>query len=263
MADDDTSQRESLDLTIDEGPVEAYDGTIPDHVAIIMDGNGRWASRRDMPRIRGHRAGASSVRAVVEACRYLQMEVLTLYAFSTENWSRPDDEVTGLMTLFDVYIERERERLLENDIRLQVIGDRSGLPDTLLEAIEELEAASAGGDEMTLQVAVNYGGREEIVRAARAIGEDVEAGELEPDAIDESTVESRLYTAGRPDPDLVVRTSGEMRFSNFLLWQIAYSELFVNETLWPDFDEYELVEALRAFDARERRFGKTGEQVDD
>ncbi len=258
----DDSTDPSLDLTIDERPVASYDGGVPGHIAIIMDGNGRWASRQDMPRIRGHRAGASSVRAVVEACRYLQMDVLTLYAFSTENWSRPDDEVTGLMTLFDVYIERERERLIGNDIRLQVIGDREGLPATLRDAIEELEAASVEDAEMTLQVAINYGGREELVRATRSIGEAVDAGELDPDAIDESTLEEHLYTAGRPDPDLVVRTSGEMRISNFLLWQMAYSELFVTETLWPDFNEYELVDALREFDDRERRFGQTDQQLD-
>ncbi|MFB6264582.1 MAG: isoprenyl transferase [Bradymonadaceae bacterium] len=253
---------DELDLTVDRDVLDAYEGVVPDHVAVIMDGNGRWARRRDMPRIRGHRAGADAVGATVEAARYLGLDVLTLYAFSSENWERPEDEVTGLMTLMDIYVDKERDRLMENDIRLEVIGDRSQLSDRLRRRIGALEEQTASNDEMLLQVAVSYGGREEIADAARELAEAVRAGDLSPEAIDTEAVADHLYTAGRPDPDLVVRTSGEMRLSNFLLWQVAYSELYVTETLWPDFAEGNFVEALRNFDARERRFGKTGEQIE-
>jgi len=252
----------STDLTVDEAPLAGYEGTVPTHLAVIMDGNGRWATRRDLPRLRGHRAGAESVRSVVESCRYLGVDVLTLYAFSSENWSRPDQEVSGLMTLFDHYIDKERRRILDNDIRFDTIGDRSKLPGPLIEAIEDLEAASADNDEMILQVAVSYGGREEILAACRSLAEEVADGELRAGAIDAGLFASRLTTGGRPDPDLVVRTSGEQRLSNFLLWQIAYAELYFTDTLWPDYDEYDLVDAFYEFDRRERRFGKTGEQID-
>lgn len=249
------------DLTVDETPLDEYEGAVPGHVAIIMDGNGRWARRRDMPRIRGHHAGADSVRAVVEACRYVGVDVLTLYAFSTENWDRPDEEVTGLMTLLDVYIQKERPRLLDNEIRFDLIGDRSELPEPLVESVEALEEESSAMDEMLLQVAVSYGGREEIVRATRRLAEKVRRGDLDPDEIDEDRFSNELYTHDRPDPDLLVRTSGEIRLSNFLLWQLAYAEFYFTETLWPDFDEYALVEAFRAFDERERRYGRTGRQL--
>lgn len=249
------------DLTIDETPLENYDGSIPEHVAVIMDGNGRWARRRDMPRIRGHRAGADAVRAIVESGRYLGLDVLTLYAFSSENWDRPDDEVTGLMTLFDIYIERERERLIEHDIRLEVIGDRSKLPDVLNESIADLEEVTADQDEMVLQVAVSYGAREEILRACREYARRAKEGAIDPEELDEKQFQKYLYTEDQPDPDLLVRTSGEKRLSNFLLWQLAYSEFCFVDTLWPEFDEYEFVDVLREFDERERRFGKTGEQI--
>ncbi len=253
----------NTELTVDETPLADYEGAVPDHLAVIMDGNGRWASRRDMPRVRGHRAGAEAVRAVVESCRYLECDCLTLYAFSSENWNRPDEEVSGLMTLFDHYIEKERRRVLDNDIRFVTIGDRSKLPETLNTAIDELEADSADNDEMLLQVAVSYGGREEILQASRRLARQVDEGHLTPDAIDADAFADHLWTAGRPDPDLVVRTSGERRISNFLLWQIAYAELHFVETLWPDFDEYDLVDAFREFDARERRYGKTSQQLDE
>ena len=252
----------ATELTVDEAPLADYDGAVPRHVAMIMDGNGRWATQRDMARIRGHRAGAESVRSVVESCRYLGCDVLTLYAFSSENWNRPDDEVSGLMTLFDHYIEKERRRVLDNDIRFETIGDRSKLPGPLVEAIEELEAESADNDEMVLQVAVSYGGREEILHACRALAAEARDGDLAPEAIDEKTFADHLTTAGRPDPDLVIRTSGEHRISNFLLWQIAYSEFYFTDTLWPDFDEYGLVDAFRDYDTRERRFGQTGQQIE-
>lgn len=249
------------ELTVDEQLLADYDGAVPRHVGIIMDGNGRWARQRGMARLRGHRAGADAVGCVVESCRYLQVDVLTLYAFSTENWRRPDREVSGLMTLFDVYIQKERRRLLNNGIRLQVIGDRSRLSEQLQEAIAELEEASSVNDDMTLQVAVSYGGREEIVRATRSIAAQVERGEIVAGDVDEQLMSDQLYTAGRPDPELVIRTSGEQRISNFLLWQIAYAELYFTDTLWPDFDEMALIDAFEEFGRRQRRFGKTGDQL--
>ena len=258
-----TEQRAgSSDLTVDKEYLDNYEGAVPNHVAIIMDGNGRWATRRGMPRIRGHHAGADAVREIVESCRYLGVDVLTLYAFSSENWERPSDEVTGLMTLFEVYIQKERRRLIDNDVRLSVIGNRSQLADALVDSIEDLEQATAACDEMALQIAVSYGGREEILEACRQISEDVEQGDLGADEIDESTFERYLYTEKQPDPDLVIRTSGEKRLSNFLLWQVAYSEFYFTETLWPDFDEVALVESFESYDRRERRFGMTGRQVD-
>ena len=251
------------DLTVNEELLATYDGPIPRHVAIIMDGNGRWAKQRGKMRIKGHRAGAGSVRCAVESCRYLGVDVLTLYAFSTENWHRPRGEVSGLMTLFDVYIKKERRRLVENGIRLHVIGDRSRLSKKLRKAIASLEEESAQNEEMILQVAVSYGGREEILRATRELGNKIAAGEIAADDIDEELFSSALYTEGRIDPELVIRTSGEQRISNFLLWQLAYAELYFTETLWPDFDEAALLESFGSFAARQRRFGKTGEQVEE
>src|SRR5690554_1958133 len=249
------------DLSIDAQILSNYRGKIPNHVAIIMDGNGRWAQQRGMMRLKGHHEGAHSVRRIVEACRYLNVGVLTLYAFSTQNWSRPESEVSGLMKLFGIYIRKERNRLLKNGIRLRVIGDREALSKSLRSSIESLEAASKENTGMLLQVAVSYGGREEILAATRKIAEAVRAGELEPDDINEATFGRHLYTGGGPDPDLVIRTSGEFRISNFLLWQIAYSEIYVSDVMWPDFDESRLLEAFCAFGDRERRFGKTGEQI--
>ena len=249
------------DLTVNESLLEQYDGAVPRHVACIMDGNGRWAQGRGLKRLRGHRAGAKSVRCVVESCRYLNVDVLTLYAFSSQNWQRPRGEVSGLMKLFDIYIKKERRRLVKNGIRLRVIGDRSRLSDKLQGAIAALEAESASNDAMLLQVAVSYGGREEILRACRRLATAAAAKELDPDAIDERMFSRHLYTGGLPDPELVIRTSGENRISNFLLWQIAYSELYFTETLWPDFNEAELLKAFADFSRRQRRFGKTAEQV--
>ncbi|MEM1348884.1 MAG: polyprenyl diphosphate synthase, partial [Myxococcota bacterium] len=210
---------------------------------------------------RGHHEGAAAVRCTVEACRYLGVEVLTLYAFSEQNWDRPRDEVSGLMTLFDIYIRRERKRLLENGVRLEVIGARHKLSPKLQRAIEDLEAYTCGNDDLVLQVAVSYGGREEIVHAAQKLAGLVASGDLQPEEIDEELFGRALYTSRVPDPDLLIRTSGELRISNFLLWQIAYSELHVTDAFWPDFDEVHLLEALRAYTSRERRFGKTGAQL--
>jgi undecaprenyl diphosphate synthase len=258
----DTKTGELSDLSVDEALLSEYDGPVPTHVAAIMDGNGRWAKGRGMRRIMGHREGAQSVRRVVESCRYLGVEALTLYAFSTQNWSRPESEVSGLMTLFNVYIQKERDRLIRNGVRIRVIGDRSKLGDRLREAIADLEDATAHNTDMLLQVAVSYGGREEILHAARQLASAVRDGQMGVDEIDEKSFEQYLYTSDVPDPDLVIRTSGELRLSNFLLWQIAYSEIYVTDVLWPDFGEPELLEAFSSFGGRERRFGKTGEQIE-
>ncbi len=250
-----------LNLSVDEQLLSEFSGHVPRHVAIIMDGNGRWATNRGMNRLRGHHEGANAVRRVVESCRYLGVEVLTLYAFSSQNWQRPVDEVSGLMALFDLYIKKERKRLLENNVAVQIIGDRGRLGPKLQAAIQQIEDATAPGAQMVLQVAVSYGGREEILRATRALAERAAAGNLDPASIDEDMFGAELYTVGKPDPDLVIRTSGEFRISNFLLWQIAYSEIYVSDVLWPDFNEARLLEAFTNFSGRERRFGLTGEQI--
>ncbi len=255
------STGELSDLTVDEALLSEYDGPIPRHIAVIMDGNGRWAQQRGMRRLKGHRQGAHSVRRVVESCRYLGVEALTLYAFSTQNWGRPESEVSGLMTLFDVYIKKERERLMRNGVRIRVIGQRSQLGKRLRQSIADLEEATADNDDLLLQVAVSYGGREEIVQAAQKLARAARDGKIDPDDISEATFGDQLYTSGAPDPDLVIRTSGELRISNFLLWQIAYSELYVTDVLWPDFDEGQLIRAFESYGQRQRRFGKTGEQI--
>ena len=252
---------QASNLTVNEELLKQYQGTIPTHLAVIMDGNGRWATQRGLMRIKGHHQGANAVRTTVESCRYLGVEILTLYAFSSQNWGRPSGEVSGLMTLFDVYIKKERKRLLEHGIRLQVIGDRSRLSSKLQKAIASLEEESAVNEGMLLQVAVSYGGREELIHATREIARAVQAGTLQPDQIDQKIFADHLFTRGGPDPDLVIRTSGEFRISNFLLWQIAYSEFFITETLWPDFAEEDLLAAFEDFNTRQRRFGKTADQV--
>lgn len=228
---------------------------IPRHVAIIMDGNGRWAQARGFPREFGHRSGAASVREVVERAGRLGVEVVTLYSFSMENWKRPAREIEALMQLCCVYLEGEEQELKRKGIRFRVIGRRKGLPDPVVQAIERVEASTASGTRGTLCLAINYGSRAEIADAAREIAEDVRAGRLVPEQVDEHALERRLYTAGLPDPDLLIRTAGEMRVSNYLLWQISYAELYVTGTLWPDFGARELDEAIRDYARRERRFG--------
>ncbi len=227
----------------------------PTHVAVIMDGNGRWAAKRGLPRLAGHSAGAKSVREAIAASIELGIRYLTLYSFSSENWTRPDDEVSGLMRLFVEVLERELVNLQKMHVRVRVIGRMSQLPPATREAFERVEAATAANEGLTLVVALNYGGRIELTEAARAIAEMVAAGELKPSEITEETVSANLYTAGIPDPDLLVRTSGEMRVSNFLLWQIAYSELWVTATLWPDFGRTDLLRAVVDYQKRDRRFG--------
>jgi undecaprenyl diphosphate synthase len=228
---------------------------LPRHVAIIMDGNGRWAQRRGRPRILGHRAGIHSVRAIVEeACR-LGLEQLTLYCLSVENWKRPPRELEFLMKLLRHFLVAERRELMEQNVRLTMIGGREGLPDFVLRAFDRTAELTAANTGLTLCLAVNYGGRTEIVEAARRLAEDVRLGRLDPAAIDEDRFAASLATAGMPEPDLLIRTAGEFRVSNFLLWQISYAELWITEVLWPDFRPPDLHEALRSFAHRQRKFG--------
>lgn len=236
-------------------------GPVPQHVAIIMDGNGRWAEARGERRHEGHAAGALAVRKVVTAARELGVKALTLYAFSLQNWARPDDEVARLMELLFEYLVSEERTILDNGIRLQGIGRLHQLPDTVRARLSELEAMSADNRGMVLSLALSYGGREELVDACRALAAEVKAGRLEPEAIDEALLTAHTTTAALPPLDLLIRTSGELRLSNFLLWQAAYTELYVTDTLWPDFDEAALVAAIEAFRGRTRRFGKTDAQL--
>ena len=227
----------------------------PRHLAIIMDGNGRWASQHRLPRLAGHRAGVEALRRVVEAAPALGIEVLTLYAFSSENWKRPPEEVSDLMGLLRHYIRNEVKSLNENGVRLDFVGNWRALKPDLVALIEEARARTAGNRRLTMVMALNYGGQDEIVRAAKALAADAAAGRLDPATIDVAMVASRLDTAGLPPPDMVLRTSGEMRLSNFLLWQSAYAEIVVTDTLWPDFDAAALAAAVAEFSTRERRFG--------
>ncbi len=231
---------------------------LPRHVAIIMDGNGRWARQRGLPRIEGHRAGAEAVRGIVETCARLGIQCLTLYSFSVENWRRPPQEVAALMLLYAEYLIRKRPELTDNDIRLVQLGRRTGLPAEVLRELDETLALTRENKRMTLALALNYGARTEIVDGVREIARRVQRGELAPEQIDERVISQSLYTAGLPDPDLLIRTAGEMRISNFLLWQISYAELFVTPVLWPDFRPEELYAALKEYAGRERRFGGVG-----
>ncbi|BCX80944.1 undecaprenyl diphosphate synthase [Methylomarinovum caldicuralii] len=237
------------------------ESTLPRHVAIIMDGNGRWARRRHLPRTAGHQAGVTAVRKTVEHCARRGIEVLTLFAFSSENWRRPAEEVSVLMRLFEMALARESRKLGENGIRLRVIGDRSAFSPALQAKIAEAEALTAGNDRMTLLIAANYGGRWDIAQAVRRLAREVAEGRLSPDDIDENRLAAHLSFADLPEPDLFIRTGGELRISNFLLWQLAYTELYFTGVLWPDFDEAELDKALAEYARRERRFGHTSEQV--
>jgi undecaprenyl diphosphate synthase len=224
---------------------------LPAHVAVIMDGNGRWAAQRHLPRVEGHRAGIESVRAVVEGSAQLGIKVLTLYAFSVENWKRPPAEVSTLMMLLKRYLRSELNTLLRNDIRFKVVGRMEDLARDVQRELRDAEEKTARNRGMLFNIALNYGGRAEIVEATRKL---IAAG-VRPEDVDEQTFGSYLYTAGQPDPDLLIRTSGEMRVSNFLLWQIAYAEIWVTDTLWPDFRKQHLLEAILAYQKRERRYG--------
>ncbi|WP_420208364.1 isoprenyl transferase [Candidatus Electronema sp. JC] len=234
---------------------------LPVHVAIIMDGNGRWAKERHQPRLFGHRAGVESVRVIVEAAREIGIRHLTLYAFSTENWQRPGLEVKGLMALLKTFLLAELETMKKNGIRLDCFGQKERLPDEVRAVLERVIAETADAPGMRLNLALSYGSRTEMLRAVREVGSRCAAGQLRPEEIDEQLFSSCLYSAGQPDPDLLIRTSGEQRLSNFLLWQLSYAELYFTETRWPDFRRAQFFEALQVFANRQRRFGKTGEQV--
>ena len=234
------------------------DGRVPGHVAVIMDGNGRWARARGLPRYRGHAAGMKSVREVLEGAIEAGVPVLTLFAFSQENWQRPAREVSALMTLLQRYVKKEREELREQGVEVRVYGDLDRLAAAPRRAVEEIQEVTRGGSALALNLMISYGGRSEIVHAARALAEDVAAGRLDPSAIDEELFGQRLFTSGLPDPDLLIRTSGEQRISNFMLWQLAYTELYITPTLWPDFTREHLFEAILAYQQRERRFGRIG-----
>lgn len=231
-------------------------GRLPRHVAIIMDGNGRWAARRRLPRIVGHRAGADAVRRTVETAARLGLECLTLYAFSTENWKRPKYEVRALMDLLVEYVRKELHSLKENNIQFRMLGRTDDLYLSVLEQIRKAELATFQNTGLRLSIALNYGSRAEIVDAVKRVACDVAAGRIDPEEINEEIVHRNLYTRALPDPDLLIRTSGEMRISNFLLWQIAYAEIHVTDTLWPDFDERDLFAALLDYQSRDRRYGR-------
>ncbi len=232
-------------------PAEA----LPRHVAIIMDGNGRWAQQRGQPRIWGHRQGAEAVRAIVTECAQLELYVLTLYSFSLENWKRPADEIDALMSLYAEYLVAERPEMMENDVRFVQVGRREGLNAHLLDELDRTIEMTSRNQGLTLALAINYGARAEIVDAARDLAKKVAAGDLSADAIDEDMFSNHLYTAGLPDPDLLIRTAGEMRVSNYLLWQISYAEIYVTDACWPAFDPDQLRTALHAYAARKRKFG--------
>jgi len=234
---------------------DVHPARIPRHIAIIMDGNGRWAEQRGFPRLFGHYNGARSVREVVTACGRIGVEYITLYSFSLENWKRPPEEVEGLMDLCLKYLSGEQDEMQRKGLRFRMIGQREGLPAPVLEAIDRVTRATEHNTRCTLCLAINYGSRSEIIEAAKSLARAAAAGSLDPEQIDESMLSERLYTAGMPDPDLMIRTAGEMRISNYLLWQLSYAELVVTPTLWPDFGERELFDAVRAFAARDRRFG--------
>ena len=235
--------------------------SLPRHIAIIMDGNGRWAKRRGLPRFAGHRAGVEAVREVVRACSALKVEVLTLFAFSSENWKRPRREVSLLMQLFTSALSREAERLHGAGVRLRVIGERSAFPGRLQRAIASAEAMTRDNTGLKLVIAANYGGRWDITQAARSLAQSVATGELHADDVTEANLGARLSIADLPEPDLFIRTGGEQRVSNFLLWQLAYTEFYFTELLWPEFGLTAFQQALSSFAQRQRRFGMTGEQV--
>ncbi len=230
-------------------------GRIPKHVAIIMDGNGRWAKKRLMNRINGHEKGVQTVRTIVRAARRVNIAALTLYAFSTENWQRPKAEVSGLMTLLRRFLDTERETLFKNNIRLNTIGQTDRLPDKVRNKLETVIAETASHDKMVLTLALSYGSRAEIVDMVKKIASAAKAGSIDPERVSPEMIADHLYTRDLPDPDLLIRTSGEQRISNFLLWQIAYAEMFFTPTLWPDFGEEEFIQILMDYQKRERRFG--------
>lgn len=234
---------------------------IPKHIAIIMDGNGRWAQAQGLIRLMGHKAGVKAVKAVVEAAREMAVPVLTLYAFSTENWNRPKDEVSGLMSLLKNYLQSELDSMLANDIQLRAIGDLKKLPNDVYTVLSQTINKTKDNKALILNLALNYGGRSEITQAVKNIGRSLKNGSIQEEDITEDFISSHLYTQGLPDPDLLIRTGGEARLSNFLLWQASYAEIYFTDTPWPDFNKESLQEAIVHYQQRQRRFGKIGEQI--
>lgn len=257
MATDDSNNIELARVSMQEQGSRSN----PRHIAIIMDGNGRWAQKRFMPRAIGHQAGVKAVRKIVEYCANQNIEVLTLFAFSSENWRRPEEEVSLLMTLFTATLQREINKLDRNNIRLRFIGDSTQFPEKLQEKMADGERQTKDNKALTLVIAANYGGRWDLCQAFQGITRKISAGELATQDITEQLINQHLSTADLPDPDLFIRTGGEQRVSNFLLWQLAYTEMYFTETLWPDFDQNSLEEAIKSFKSRQRRFGHTGEQL--
>ncbi|MGY8769377.1 MAG: isoprenyl transferase [Pirellulales bacterium] len=250
-------------ITSETNPIGVPTNRYPRHIAVIMDGNGRWAQRQGLPRIEGHRRGVASVRRTVEECARLNIEQLTLYCLSSENWKRPQDEVNFLMHLLEQYMIEERSILMDQNIRVQIIGRQDGIPDQVQAEMNKTIDLSANNTGTTLCLAINYGGRSEMVDAVQAISAKVKSGELDSQSITEQTIADHLYTSGMPDPDLLIRTAAEMRISNFLLWQISYAELWVTEACWPEFNESTLHEAIRDFASRDRRFGGLNLSMDE
>lgn len=240
---------------LQELPADLEREKLPRHVAVIMDGNGRWAQRQGQPRIMGHRRGADVLKEFLRCCQDWGIQALTVYSFSTENWRRPSEEVNFLMTLFERFLRQQLRELVAEDVRIRFVGDLAALPLSLQAELERAMEATRHNQGIRFTMAQNYGGRQDILQAVRTIATQVQHGHLQPEDIDEAVFERYLYTAGVCDPDLLIRTSGEMRISNFLLWQVAYAEIYVTETLWPDFDRAEFHQALRAFQQRDRRFG--------
>ncbi len=235
---------------------------IPKHVAIIMDGNGRWAQKRGLPRVAGHKAGVETVRSVIQTCVEKGIEVVTLFAFSSENWRRPEKEVTLLMSLFLMALQREVKKLHKNEVQLRIVGDVSAFDNKIQEQIKKAEALTEDNKSLVLNIAANYGGQWDITQSVKTLAEKVESGVLKADDITSDLISQNLCMSDLPEPDLFIRTGGEQRVSNFLIWQLAYSELYFTDTLWPDFDRQAFEEALSSFAGRQRRFGHTGEQIE-
>lgn len=239
----------------EDTPQTHSEAKAPEHIAIIMDGNGRWAKQRGLPRIAGHRAGAESVRRTVDTCKRLGVKFLTLYAFSSENWSRPESEVKALMQLLEKFLKEKTKEMMKQNVKLNAIGRTSMLPEKTRKQLELAIETTKHNTALTLNLALSYGGREEIVDATKAIAQKVINGEIDIDSIDNSTLSNHLYTAGQPDPCLLIRTSGELRLSNFLLWQLSYAEIVILQKFWPDFTEADIIDAVEHFNSRQRRFG--------
>ena len=246
----------AMPTMLQELPSDLDQDRLPRHVAVIMDGNGRWAKRKGLPRIMGHRQGVDALKGLLRCCNDWGIQALTAYAFSTENWGRPHEEVDFLMTLFERVLVRELQEMMKENVRIQFVGNLTDLPRSLQEQIDRSMQETKNNRGIQFTVATNYGGRQEILHAARVIATQVQQGHLQPDEIDEALFSRHLYTANVCDPDLLIRTSGEMRLSNFLLWQMAYAELYITDALWPDFDRVQFHQALSAYQQRDRRFGK-------